>query len=76
MEQNTNEEVVLVSACLLGQPVRYNGGGCADPALVLALAETEVIPVCPEHLGGLPTPRLPAELQGGDGAAVLNGCAR
>ena len=76
MEQNTNEEVFQVSACLLWQPVRYNGGGCADPALVLALAETEVIPVCPEHLGGLPTPRLPAELQGGDGAAVLNGCAR
>ena len=48
MEKNTNEEVVLVSACLLGQPVRYNGGGCADPALVLALAETHVIPICPE----------------------------
>lgn len=72
----TSEDVVLVSACLLGHPVRYNGSGCADPALVLALAEKTVIPVCPECCAGLPTPRLPAELQGGDGDAVLAGHAR
>ena len=75
MAQTTEPEVVLVSACLLGQPVRYNGGACADPALVLALADATVVPVCPEQLAGLPTPRLPAELCGGDGAAVLEGNA-
>ena len=35
----------------------------------------ELIPVCPEQLGGLSTPRPPAEIVGGDGADVLNGCA-
>ncbi|MCP2039649.1 uncharacterized protein YbbK (DUF523 family) [Neisseria sp. HSC-16F19] len=72
----SEEEVVLVSACLLGQPVRYNGHASADPALVAALADKRVIPVCPEILAGLPTPRLPAELCGGDGNAVLDGTAQ
>ena len=53
---------ILVSACLLGVPCRYDGTGVAD-ARVLALAKTrQLIPVCPEQLGGLPTPRPPAEL--------------
>ena len=52
---------VLVSACLLGTPCRYDGKSKAD-ARVLALAERyELIPVCPEVYGGLPTPRPPAE---------------
>jgi uncharacterized protein YbbK (DUF523 family) len=52
---------ILVSACLLGVPCRYDGTGKAD-ARVLALAKTRVmIPVCPEQLGGLATPRPPAE---------------
>ena len=52
---------LLVSACLLGEPCRYDGRSKAD-ARVLALAEKyELIPVCPEQLGGLPTPRTPAE---------------
>ena len=55
---------VLVSACLLGKPCRYDGKSKAD-ARVLALAERyELIPVCPEQLGGLPTPRDPSERQG------------
>ena len=55
---------VLVSACLLGTPCRYDGKSKAD-ARVLALAERyELIPVCPEQLGGLPTPRDPSERQG------------
>ena len=57
----TNESPILVSACLLGLRCRYN----AEPVTnerVLALAETHtLIPVCPEQLGGLPTPRPPAE---------------
>ena len=55
---------LLVSACLLGTPCRYDGKSKAD-ARVLALAERyELIPVCPEQLGGLPTPRDPSERQG------------
>ena len=56
---------LLVSACLLGTPCRYDGKSKADPR-VQALAERyELIPVCPEQLGGLPTPRLPSERRGG-----------
>ena len=52
---------ILVSACLLGLRCRYDGSAKAD-ARVLALAKTRaLIPVCPEQLGGLPTPRPPAE---------------
>ena len=55
---------LLVSACLLGTPCRYDGKSKAD-ARVLALAERyELIPVCPEQLGGLPTPRDASERQG------------
>ena len=55
---------ILVSACLLGLPCRYDGTGKADERL-LALAKTHTfIPVCPEQLGGLPTPRPSAELYG------------
>ena len=52
---------ILVSACLLGLPCRYDGTGKADERLI-ALAKTHTfIPVCPEQLGGLPTPRPSAE---------------
>lgn len=55
---------ILVSACLLGVPCRYDGTGKADERL-LALARTHtLIPVCPEQLGGLSTPRPPAERNG------------
>lgn len=56
---------ILVSACLLGCPCRYDGTGQAHPA-VLALRERHhLVPVCPEQLGGLPTPRPPAERRNG-----------
>lgn len=55
---------ILVSACLLGVCCRYDGASRPHPD-VLALAERhELVPVCPEQLGGLPTPRPPAERQG------------
>ena len=55
---------ILVSACLLGVPCRYDGTGTAD-ARVLALAKKRhIVPVCPEQLGGLPTPRPSAERNG------------
>lgn len=57
---------ILVSACLLGRPCRYDGRSkpCEK---VISLAErndTEVIEICPEQLGGLPTPRIPSEIVG------------
>lgn len=52
---------ILVSACLLGLHTRYDGG--ASAADLSALAGHTLIPVCPEQLGGLPTPRAPAERQ-------------
>ena len=61
---------ILVSACLLGCPTRYDGASKPSEAL-LRLAENNVlIPVCPEQLGGLSTPRLPSE-RTPDGEKVL-----
>ena len=66
---------ILISACLLGVKCRYDGGGRPCPA-ALALAGTdELIPVCPEQLGGLPTPRMQSEIRDGqvirrDGVSV------
>jgi len=55
---------ILVSACLLGLPCRYDGK--SKPCdRVIALAERhELVPFCPEIYGGLPTPRVPAERAG------------
>lgn len=55
----------MVSACLLGENCKYNGGNNYSEKLAALLKGHEVIPVCPEVLGGLPTPRVPAELQNG-----------
>ena len=65
---------IAVSACLLGEPCRYDGASkpCAD---VAALAERfTLVPVCPEVLGGLPVPRPPSEIQP-DGR-VVNSCGQ
>ena len=67
---------VLVSACLLGICCRYNGAHSLCPALVDFLPGIHGVPVCPEQLGGLPTPRPAANIIGGDGKDVLNGQAR
>jgi uncharacterized protein YbbK (DUF523 family) len=69
---------ILVSACLLGKPVRYDGAGrpLRDERLALWQAEGRVVPVCPEMMAGLPSPREPAEIVGGGGGEVLDGRAR
>ena len=65
---------MLVSACLLGQPVRYDGRDSGYPDLLQRWqAEGRVVPLCPEVAAGLPTPRPPAEIPGGQGGAVLDG---
>jgi uncharacterized protein YbbK (DUF523 family)/RimJ/RimL family protein N-acetyltransferase len=74
----TPREPVLVSACLLGEPVRHDGGDKRNGSAVLARwrAEGRVVPVCPELAGGLPVPRPPAEIEAAaGGAAVLAGRA-
>ena len=67
---------VLVSRCLLGHRVRYDGGA-SGPYGQLARWQDEgrIIALCPEVAGGLPTPRAPAEIPGGQGLDVLNGKA-
>ncbi|MCL6416695.1 DUF523 domain-containing protein [Aestuariirhabdus sp. Z084] len=70
-------EKILVSACLLGQRVRYDGAGFApDNLLSRWSAQGRLISLCPEMAGGLPVPRPPAEIIGGQGGKVLNAKAR
>ncbi len=55
---------ILVSACLLGTACRYDGQSKQYPLVEELCCRHQVVPVCPEQLGGLPTPRPPAERQG------------
>lgn len=52
---------ILVSACLLGEPCRYDGKSRPCKQVLALKDKFELIPVCPEVMGGLPTPRPPAE---------------
>ena len=61
----THPPCLLVSACLCGQTVRYDGRGCLVPAIRLLVEEGKALPFCPECAGGLPVPRLPAECRSG-----------
>ena len=56
---------IVVSACLLGENCKYSGGNNRSEAVLAFLRGHEVLPVCPEVLGGLPTPRTPAEIVDG-----------
>ncbi|MBO4219844.1 MAG: DUF523 domain-containing protein [Clostridia bacterium] len=60
---------VIVSACLLGCNCKYNGKNNLDPELAELLTLEEIIPVCPEVLGGLSVPREPSEIR--DGIVIL-----
>ncbi|MEJ2201717.1 MAG: DUF523 domain-containing protein [Desulfuromonadaceae bacterium] len=66
---------ILISACLLGLQTRYDGCSKFNAKVMAYLEANELlpIPVCPEQLGGLPTPRPPARFVRGDGNAVLDG---
>ncbi len=57
----------VVSACLLGENCKYSGGNNLDPRVAEWLGDRgcEAVPVCPEVLGGLPVPRVPAEIADG-----------
>lgn len=67
--------MILVSSCLAGLKVRYNGSDSLDNRIQKLLLEEKAFTVCPELLGGFSTPREPAEIIGGDGEDVLNGKA-
>ncbi|WP_368505136.1 DUF523 domain-containing protein [Alkalihalophilus sp. As8PL] len=68
--------MIVVSSCLAGLEVRYNGTHSLDKKINKLVEENKAITVCPELLGGFSTPREPAEIVGGDGEDVLNGKAK
>lgn len=72
---NEVPEAIAVSACLCGVPCRYDGRS-KGVEYFLEQQQSEWLLICPEVSGGLPTPRIAAEIVGGDGYDVLNGRAR
>jgi uncharacterized protein YbbK (DUF523 family) len=68
--------LIVVSACLAGFEVKYNGSHNLHKKINEWFKEKKVIPVCPEVLGGLSIPREPAEIVGGTGEDVLDGRAK
>lgn len=66
----------IVSACLVGCKCRYDKQSALHPEVENLVHNQQAVPVCPEQLGGLSTPRYPAEIMGGDGFDVLDGKAK
>ncbi|KMK77515.1 DUF523 domain-containing protein [Alkalihalobacillus pseudalcaliphilus] len=66
----------LVSSCLAGLNVRYNGTHSLDNRIRKLVEEKKAVTTCPELLGGFQTPREPAEIVDGDGEDVLDGNAK
>jgi uncharacterized protein YbbK (DUF523 family) len=75
--QVSRMEKVLISSCLLGSPVRYNGVAAKVSSEIIDrwITEGRTISICPELSGGFGTPRPPAEIIGVNGFAVLDGFA-
>ncbi|WP_044642162.1 DUF523 domain-containing protein [Risungbinella massiliensis] len=68
--------MILVSSCLAGFEVRYNGSHCLDNSVQSLIKSGQAIAICPELMGGFSTPREPAEIVGGTGEDVLKGTAK
>ena len=68
--------MILVSSCLAGMKVRYNGTDQLDERIRQLVEEKKAVMVCPELLGGFQTPRPPAEITSGTGEDVLDGRAK
>lgn len=69
--------MLVVSACLIGENCKYNGKNNKNEKLLEFLKDKEYITVCPEEMGGLPTPRVPSEIEeGNSGYEVVEGLAR
>ena len=56
---------IMVSACLAGENCKYNGVNNRNEKVLQLMDGNEVVTVCPEQMGGLPTPRIPSEIRGG-----------
>lgn len=69
------KNIKIVSACFLGVNCRYNGVVKPCQKIIDLCKNEDVIPLCPEQLGGLPTPREPSETSG-DGLDILSGKAK
>jgi len=74
--RNEVKKPVIVSACLIGLGTRYDGSGAHSDTVERRLKGCPFIPVCPEQLGGLPTPRPRAAISSGSGDDVLCGKTR
>lgn len=61
----------LISACLLGVNSKYNGKNNLNEKVLQFIKDNKAILICPEQLGGLPTPRLPAEIIGEKGGKKI-----
>ncbi|WNS43688.1 DUF523 domain-containing protein [Paenibacillus sp. MMS20-IR301] len=68
--------MIIVSSCLAGMQVRYNGTDCLNERIRQLLDSGQAVAVCPELMGGFSTPREPAEIIGGSGRDVLEGRAQ
>lgn len=68
--------IYAISRCLIGEICRYDGCSRTDADADALYKTGRAVLICPECLGGLPTPRPPAEISGGDGSDVLDGRAR
>lgn len=68
--------MILVSACLAGEKCRYNGEHCLHPVIGELGKKGKILAVCPEVMGGLPTPRLACEIVGADAQLVLESKAK
>lgn len=55
--------MICVSKCLLGEPCRYDGQSKKNEKVIEYLKDKEYVTICPECLGGLPTPRTPSEIK-------------
>ena len=73
IEEARGRKMIVVSACLVGINCRYDGSSKTKPELI---DKKGIVPICPEQLGGLPTPRTPAKIQRGDGSDVLKSRSR
>lgn len=68
--------MIVVSSCLAGLPVRYNGSHCSNSRVNQLVNQGKAVSFCPELLGGFSTPREPCEIIGGDGDSVLDGTGK
>ncbi|TDM12225.1 DUF523 domain-containing protein [Macrococcus lamae] len=68
--------MILISSCLIGEEVRYDGRHQLNPTLKALVDKGKATAACPELMGGLLIPREPAEIIGGSGVDVWNNTAR